>query len=430
MKTLYAKRTADCPELTVEWNAINIHTELELSRILGFGGAFTEATAVNYAHLTPADKKRFINTYFGRERGIGYNFCRLHIGSCDFGEESYSLSYKEDLSDFSIERDRRYVLSLVRDALAVEPDLFLFASPWSPPAFMKESPQLTGGGRLQERYYPLYAQYFVKFIKAYLAEGVKVQAVTVQNEPNAIQPWESCVFTAEEEITFAVRHLRPALDAAGLDDVKIIVWDHNKERLFERAAAAFATPEGRDAIWGAGFHWYSGEHFDAIRLTRQAFPDKMVLETELCHGDTHDNTDAQRAMAYAVEYCENLANGAHGICDWNMMLDSADGGPYHCRPTGGCYAPIYRDVTKNTLKKDAIFAPIGLFAKHIERGDVTLATTSFSRKVHACAVRKVSGAVVLFVVNEGAKCLINVRIDGRVARFEIPARSATANEIV
>lgn len=143
----------------------------------------------------------------------------------------------------------------------------LFASPWSPPAWMKDTGSLRGGGRLLPEYYAVWAAYMAKYLAAYRQKGIRICAVTVQNEPHAAQTWESCRYTAEEEAEMAVRYLKPAFAAQGLEDVKIIVWDHNKERVLSRAVQTFAAAGARDAVWGVGFHWYSGSHFSQLSMT-------------------------------------------------------------------------------------------------------------------------------------------------------------------
>lgn len=408
-----------------EYCAVQVYPSCRLSELYGFGGAFTEAAAYNYAQLTKEDQQKLIEWYFSAEKGMGYRFCRVHMGSCDFSLSEYSVVGKADLSDFSIERDKKYVLPFVKDALREAGDeLFLFASPWSPPAFMKTNESLLHGGELKKEYYEPYAQCFVKFIKAYAEEGVTIQAVTVQNEPEACQTWESCHFTAQQEAEFAVDYLRPALDKAGLKDVKILVWDHNKESLFDRATAVYAYPGAKEALWGTGFHWYSGNHFDTISLTRQAFPDKVVVETELCHGDSHDKTPDERAMDYAVEYCMDLHHGTAAVCDWNMILDIPDGGPFHCRNTGGCYAPVYVDQESKALSKDAIFSVIEAFASKVSPGDISLATSCYDEKIKTAAVQKKDGRVVLFAVNTDTReRMLNILLHGKCAPMNVAPQS-------
>ena len=179
-----------------------------------------------------------MESYFDPANGIGYNFGRTHINSCDFSIDLYT--YVEDgdttLESFSIDRDRKYVIPFIKDAQKYTGEgLFLFASPWSPPAYMKDNEHPFEGGSLKEEFKPVWARYYAKFIKEYQKEGIEISAITVQNEPIAKQSWESCYYSPEDERNFIEKYLAPALDDEGLSDIKIIIWDHNKERVYDRA---------------------------------------------------------------------------------------------------------------------------------------------------------------------------------------------------
>ncbi len=413
-----------------EMHMINIYPELEKQTILGFGGAFTEAAAYNYAQMSPEAKKEVLTKYFDPQTGAGYTVGRVHIGSCDFALDLYSEAYCEDLSDFNIEQDKKYVIPMLKDALELVGDrLFLFASPWSPPAFMKDNGSLIGGGSLKKEYYATYADYFVKFIQAYAAEGIKIHAVTVQNEAHALQTWESCLYTAEQEADFAAHYLRPALDQNGLSNVKIIIWDHNRERVVDRAMESFASAEARDAVWGMGFHWYSGAHYNALDIARSIYPEKIFLETELCHESSESFNDDRRNTDYAKEYLSCLRHGASGICDWNLILDAVEGGPYHCRTTGGCAAALYYDEKTKGVITDGIYGVIKTVACEIERGDVVVTTTSATPALCEAAVKKQDGRVILFVLNlSNEEQEVNVRMNGAVTAFTLPANTLSANE--
>ncbi|MBQ9784976.1 MAG: glucosylceramidase [Clostridia bacterium] len=431
MKFFKETRTLGTENVRAEMNAINVYPEIEKHTLMGLGGAFTEAAAYNYANLTPEAKKEFLTRCFDKKNGAGYTVGRVHIGSCDFALDLYSEAYKEDLSDFNIEQDQKYIIPMIKDAQAyLGDDFFLFASPWSPPAFMKDNASLIGGGKLKKEFYGTYAEYFAKFILAYAAEGIRIDAVTVQNEAHAIQTWESCLYTAEEEADFAVNYLRPTLDKNGLGDVKIIIWDHNRERVIERAKDSFAVAGASDAVWGMGFHWYSGDHYEQLDLFRATYPEKEIFETELCHESSESFDDDRRNKQYAVEYLSVLHHGASGICDWNLMLDSEEGGPYHNRTTGGCAAALYCDPKTGKLVVDGIYNVIHTIGSEITRGDRVVASTGASESLKALAVKKADGNVVLFLLNlldEARE--VNLRMNGRVATFTLPANSLSANRI-
>ena len=411
-----------------ESQVVNVYPEIEKQKILGFGGAFTEAAGYNYAQLTEEQREQFMEACFG-ETGCRYRIGRVPMGSCDFSLTPYMEADKPDLSDFNIEHDKTYIIQMVRDALKKAGDLFLFASPWSPPAFMKDNGTLNYAGKLLPEFYQTYAQYFVKFIEAYRAEGIRFSAVTVQNEARAKQTWESCLFTAEEEAIFATRHLRPALDAAGLSDVKILIWDHNRERILDRARDSFAIPGAKEAIWGMGYHWYSGEHFDAMDEFCRLYPDKVLLETEFCNGGIASFDEEHRNVAYAREYIRSLKHGAAGLCDWNLMLDAEGGGPYHWR-RGGCAAVFYHDARCDALVEDGIYRAVKTVISDIAVGDRVVATTAAWGDLAHVAVKHADGTVTLILLNAGDQDRdLHVRMGKSGGTFTLPAHTVASVKV-
>jgi glucosylceramidase len=197
--------------------------------IEGFGGAFTEAAALVWQKLPPEQQAQVLRDYFSPTQGHGYRFCRVHMNSCDFSLGNYAHVEQGDdvaLETFSIARDQQALLPMIRAALqmAGQP-VKLLVSPWSPPAWMKSNGQMNGGGKLLPQYAQAWARWFVKFIQAYAAEGVPVWGVSVQNEPAAVQTWDSCIYSAEEERDFVRDYLGPELAQADLGHIAIVVWD-------------------------------------------------------------------------------------------------------------------------------------------------------------------------------------------------------------
>jgi glucosylceramidase len=238
---------------------LHVDTSRRFQTLEGFGGAFTEAAASVWQQLSPAQQQAFLLDHFDPQQGHGYTLCRVHINSCDFSLGHYAHADQPGdttLQHFSIARDRQHLLPMIQAAQRVAGrPLKLLASPWSPPAWMKSNQQMAHGGRLLPQFHAAWAQCFVRFIQAYQAEGVPIWGVTVQNEPEALQRWDSCLYTAEEERDFVRDHLGPALQAAGLGDVRIVVWDHNRDAMVERASTIFGDPEAARFVWGTGFHW-------------------------------------------------------------------------------------------------------------------------------------------------------------------------------
>ena len=235
---------------------VRVRPDETAQRVLGFGGAFTEAAGVTFSGLSEARQQEFLRAYFDEKAGHGYTLCRTHINSCDFSLGNYAYAETPGdtaLADFSIDRDRKYLLPLIQRARRVAPRGFrLFASPWSPPAWMKTNGMMNNGGRLKPEYRRTWAQYYARYIQCYEAEGVGIWGLTVQNEPAATQRWDSCIYSAEEERDFVRDHLGPVLHEAGLGDRKIIIWDHNRDGMAERAAVILGDPAAARYVWARG----------------------------------------------------------------------------------------------------------------------------------------------------------------------------------
>lgn len=223
-----------------ESNLIKLYPEICFQNIIGFGGAFTESAGYVYSQMSDTDKNKFLQMYF---EDNCYNLGRLHIQSCDFALGNYC--YEEDPSDlnlvkFTLKRDEKYIIPLVQDAVKINPNMRFIASPWSPPAFMKTNGDMNNGGKLKREYYQMWADMISEYVYLYRnAYGIYIDRLTVQNEPNATQKWDSCLFTAEEEADLACNYLRRSLNKLNLNDVKILCYDHNKDKILERANSIF-----------------------------------------------------------------------------------------------------------------------------------------------------------------------------------------------
>ncbi|CAJ1441192.1 unnamed protein product [Effrenium voratum] len=232
---------------------------------LGFGGSFTEAACETLKKMTAPVRDEALKACFDKEAGLGYNLGRLSIGSCDFGLGNWTCGElpegDEELSGFSLDHYEASILPTMRDAVKIAGPLTLVASPWSPPIWMKTKPEFKGDGHLKRECYKVWAHHFVRFVQEMEKKSMPIFAVTVQNEPEAAQIWESCIYTAEEERDFVRDSLGPAFEAAGIG-AKIIIWDHNRDGMLERAAVAYADEKAAKYIWGLGYHWYGDSRFE------------------------------------------------------------------------------------------------------------------------------------------------------------------------
>ena len=397
-----------------EGNIINIFPEVRYQEILGFGGAFTESSAYNYSLLSDEDKRAFIKAYFDKGDGIGYTFGRTHINSCDFSIDEYTNveDGDETLDSFNIERDKKYIIPFLSDVIKYTgEELILFASPWSPPGYMKDNGKMKGGGKLKPEYKKLWARYYAKYIKAYREEGVKISAVSVQNEPKAVQSWESCYYTAEDERDFVENYLIPVFDEENLSDIKIIIWDHNKERVYDRAKTILESGKVKERVWAVGHHWYSGDHYDGLTLVQEQLHKPNIL-TEFCASIRMTPSLLSLAERYAKEISECINHYCIGICDWNLMLDSF-GGPYHDRfrpgtdainisyeeMGAGCYAPIMFDEEEKKFNLTPLYYYIGHFSKFVKRGAVRVAVTKYTDELYVSAFINPDGEKLAVIMN-------------------------------
>ena len=422
------------PDIETENQLINVYPQLKYQEILGFGGAFTETSAYNFAQVSDSVRRKIAEAYFDTEKGLGFNFCRTHINSCDFSIAEYTNVADNDneLKTFNIDNDRKYIIPFIKAAQNFNKDLFLFASPWSPPGWMKDNKSMIHGGKLLPEHYDTWARYMTKFFEEYKKEGINFFGLTIQNEAKAVQTWESCIYTGKDEAVFATKNLRPTLNKAGFNNLKIMIWDHNKERVLDRATESFAVKGAKDAIWGIAFHWYSGEHFDALRMTHEMFPDKPLILTEFCRGGSSANgskaavpySDWGDVEAYANEMIGDFNNYMSAATDWNMIVD-LKGGPYHNR-NGGVKAQLIVDKENNTFTLGNIYYAVGHFSKFVKRGAKRIGSSSYNDSLHVTAFQNPTGEVVVIVLNKAEQAFSpKLRIYDCTAGLDIPAKSLT-----
>ena len=217
----------------IENQVIRINPEFTFQTILGFGGALTESSCYILSTIDKNIAHQILEEYFGKDK-LNYQFVRLSIASCDFSLESYSYSHKNNLSDFTIQHDLKYVIPTIKSAQNVNKSLQFLSSPWSPPAFMKDNHRLFGGGKLLPQYRKLWADYLVKYVLHYQSYGIPISYMTIQNEPNAKQIWESCLYSSAEEADLLKNYLYPTFKRNGLP-TQFLIWDHNKDIILERS---------------------------------------------------------------------------------------------------------------------------------------------------------------------------------------------------
>ncbi len=391
----------------------------------GFGGAFTEAAAHSWLKLGPTQRDAVLKDYFDPVAGHGYTLCRVHMNSCDFALGNYSHAATPGdvaLNDFSIARDEQALLPFILAAQRVAGrPLKLLASPWSPPPWMKSNGQMNHGGHLLPDFRRVWAQCYVRFIQAYAQHGVPIWGVSVQNEPMAAQRWDSCIYSAEEERDFVRDHLGPALEAAGLGHVKVVIWDHNRDLMVERAGTVFSDPETAKYVWGTGFHWYGEDHFDHVQLVHDAWPEKQLLFTEGCQeGGPHAGSWAL-GERYARSMINDINRWTVGWIDWNLLLDQ-HGGPNHVG--NFCSAPILVDAEQDRFEYQSSYHYIGHFARFVQPGAQRILCAASREALEATAFANPDGGVVVIALNRTGQPLpFSLNVGGSNYRAVLPTRS-------
>lgn len=414
-----------------ENQVVNLYPDVKFETIEGFGGAITDAAAYVYSLMDEEQKKQLMTTYFSPER-MKYGIVRIHMDSCDFSTEMYeAMSDANDIEmkSFSFARTEKYILPMLEDAQrAAGKPLKLMLSPWSPPSFMKTNGQRTYGGSLKPEYRAMWANYICRYIVEFEKRGYQVQRMSLQNEPKAVQTWDSCIYTAKEEKEFLRDFMYPALKAHGLEHVEIFIWDHNKERVYERICE-IVDDSTRDMVAGIAFHWYSGDHFEALELVRNKFCDKKMIISESCieYSKFEEADVISGALRLSHEIIGDLNHGMTAFYDWNLLLDE-HGGPNHVG--NFCHAPFLYDTVQKKLMPQLLQQHFEHFSHYLCPGSVRIGYSKYTEQVDVTAYQNPDGKKVVVMLNKSKEILpVNMRMQGEVAEFLLYPESITTGII-
>jgi glucosylceramidase len=402
--------------------SIRLDPSQRYQQVLGFGAALTDATCYLLEQVDAAKRKAILEECFGAS-GMRFSVARTTIGSSDYSVSAYSYDEASapdpDLTHFSIEHDRGYILPLLREARRVNPDLFYFASPWSPPGWMKAGGSLLGGS-MRKQYFPAYAKYFVRFLQGYSADGVKIQAVTVQNEVDTDQDGRmpQALWGQEYEMDFVKGHLGPALQQASLD-TKIWILDHNYN-LWGRAVDELSDPDVYKFVDGVAWHGYVGSP-NAMTRVHDMFPEKHAYWTE-GGPDYKDPKYATDWASWSSTFTGILRNWARCIVAWNLVLDEngrPDIGPFSCGGT----------VTLNSKTHEVTYSgqfhAFAHYSKVIQRGALIFASWGEVPGIDHVAAENPDGSRALVITNQGHEQQVQCTLGDQALTVNLPPDSIT-----
>jgi len=377
---------------------IHIDTTKRYQEILGFGAAFTDASCYLLAQLDEQKRGALLNDLLG-PNGLRLSVGRTCIGASDYSRFAYTFNESPDpdpeLQKFSIEHDREYILPILRDARKVNSDLFLFSSPWTPPGWMKAGDSMLGGS-MRKKYLSAYAEYFVKFLQGYSQDGVKIQAITIQNEVDTDQDGRmpAALWGQEYEVDFVKNHLGPALERASLD-TKIWILDHNYN-LWGRVMDELSDPALSKYVEGVAWHGYVGTP-DAMARVHEAFPAKSNYWTE--GGPDYKHPDYATDWAkWSHTFAGILRNWAQCIVGWNLVLDEQGRpniGPFSC---GGL---VTLDSKTHAITRSGQYWAFAHYSKVVQRGARVICSEGTLSDIDHVAFENLDGSHVLVLTNQG-----------------------------
>ena len=400
---------------------LQLNPTIKFQEILGFGGAFTDATCYMFNQLaSPAREKLFHELFHPSEMGLSTG--RVCVGSSDYSTKVYSYDDGEadpELTRFSIDHDREYILPMLRQARQVNPDLFLFSTPWSPPGWMKFNNSMLGGS-MRNHYFPVYAKYYLKFLQAYAAEGVRIQALTSQNEVDTDQDGRmpACLWGQEYEIEFVRDHLGPLLESSG-QQTKIWILDHNYN-LWGRVLDSLEDDKLRKYVNAVAWHGYYGTP-DMMSKVHDAYPQVEMHWTE--GGPDYTNPDYLTDWCkWAGTYSTVLRNWCRSITAWNLALDE------HGQPNVGpfpCGGVVTINSQSREITRSGQYWAFAHYSRVVRRGARRFDSQSSTADLRHVALENPDGQQVLVLTNTGLAKTIDLRLADMAASVPLKENSVT-----
>lgn len=402
-----------------------VNLSQEKQRFIGFGGALTRSVQINYNLLSQEQKKELLEAYFS-PKGLNYRIGRVHISSCDFGDKQYDYYAKDshDISTFTLDEERM-LLSLLQDIRTIQPHFMLYATPWSPSSWMKTNNDRCHGGKLLPEYVDEWANYIATYLEKMEETNNHIDFLSVQNEPEAIQKWDSLEVTAIEEGDFIKNHLRKYLMEKKLDP-QICIWEHNKDHAYIRAKTTLNDKSVNQLVGAVSYHWYVSNDFDSLDKIHNDFPNKHIYFTEGCVELTltynkKSISDYHNGEVYGYNIIEGFNHYTEMFLDWNILLDER-GGPTYV--DNFCEAPILFDTRNKKLIYNTSYYYLYHFAHFIKPDSVILNTiTKLPNHVYAIATKSKENLVIVLQNENTEDCIINLSLENKPMNINLLGNS-------
>jgi len=415
------------PQASIKWrsqsgvsgDSVLLDPGKTYQEVLGVGAALTEAACYILNQLTPQVREHLFRELYHPSE-VGFGICRTCIGSSDYATVAYSYDDGDvdpDLLRFSIDHERAYVLPTLRLARQMNPELYMFAAPWSPPGWMKSNGSMLGGN-MRKHYLAVYAKYIVKYLQAYTAEGVTIDAVTSQNEVDTDQDGRmpACLWAQEHEIEFVGKHLGPELERNQLG-TKIWILDHNWN-LWGRAICELQDPDVNKYVDGIAWHVYGGKDV-AMSQAHESYPNKHAYVTE-CSPDYKDPAYMTNWATWAEQFAGMFRNWARCVTSWNMALDEKGWpniGPFSA---GGV---LSIDSKTHEIIRTGQYWALAHYARAARRGARRFDSQGQIEKVSHVAFTHHDGSHAAVLTNTGAERNIHLQLAGMAAEVVLPEAS-------
>lgn len=388
----------------------------------GFGYTLTGGSAILLAGMSASVRAQLLEEFFGRQgESIGVNYLRLSVGASDLDPEVYSYNDLPagetdlELSRFSIAHEQEFLLPILKEILAIAPDIKILGSPWSPPVWMKDNGSSIGGS-LRPEYYAVYAQYLVKYVEAMANEGVRIDALTVQNEPLHPCNNPSLLMLAEDQKVFVRDHLGPAFAKTTLG-TKIIIYDHNCDKP-EYPLAILDDPVAKAFVNGTAFHLYGGD-ISAMTEVHDAHPEKHLYFTE-----QYTNIEGEFAVDFMWHakslHIEGPRNWARNVLEWNLAADPSAS----IHTPGGCTVCLGAiTINGDSITRNAAYYSVAHSSKWVPDGSTRIASTLLEGLANVAYLTP-SGKTVLVAINEDdTEKDFLVVVNNKALSLSLPART-------